>query len=426
MATFPGFTNPSSPPDGNPGHVPPLGNVGASYMAMLSLPGLTVGLPMWLFSTSLVPTVSAVDLSPSTPTSMSTSSTSPGEMAKKKKKKPKNKKSPKGEVKSPVTAPSTPSSSTEVKTPSAPPRKADHLLHDCPGIPRILDAWSCDLARPSSSPNDATLSVGKGKGKGKVQFPCRLCEGTHPLHLCPLMDKASSVLESLTVPSPQLHVGYQRLSPAADHLPTDKEIDSNSSLAQAPLPEPGCTQPVPDQPLVGKSVDSSSPSVDHSVSEERNSHVLLVSSDSPEPKDDSLVPTALEDPPSVSLEQGGNHMVPPPSSSVISFDWSRLTTPPLPSHVPFWVTAYACNVALPGTLLDEGASVSLMPAPTWQALGSPPLVPVTPNLTAFDGGTSQPLGILPKFPITLGCKTIYIDMSVTQGSLDFSLFLGRD
>ncbi|CAA3018918.1 retrotransposon, unclassified [Olea europaea subsp. europaea] len=381
MATFPGFTNPSSPPDGNPGYFPPLGNVGALYMATLSLPGLIVGLLVWLFSSSLVPTVSAVsssvpppeqrhvdpqvDLSPSMPTSTSTSSTSLGEsldsstrVAKKKKKKTKKAKSAKGEVKSLVIATSTPSSSPEAEPPYAPPRKVkfpcrlckeDHLLRDCPGIPMILDAWSHDPARPSSSPDDATLSVGKDKGNRKP-----------------------------------------------------------------PLPEPGCTQPVPDQSLVGKSVDSSSLPVDHSVLEERNSHVLLVSSDSPEPEDDSLIPTAPEDPLSVSLY------------SVISFDWSRLTTPRLPSHVPFWVTAYACNVALPGTLLDEGAYVSLMPAPTWKALGSPLLVPVAPNLTAFDGGTSQPLGILRKFPITLGGKTIYIDVSVTQGSLDFSLLLGHD
>ena len=95
MATFPGFTNPSSHPDGNPGHFPSLGNVGAPYMATLSLPGLTVGLPVWLFSTSLVPTISPtdqlvpppekhhvepkVDLSPSTPTSTSSSCTLPGE-----------------------------------------------------------------------------------------------------------------------------------------------------------------------------------------------------------------------------------------------------------------------------------------------------------------------------------------------------------
>ena len=94
--------------------------------------------------------------------------------------------------------------------------------------------------------------------------------------------------------------------------------------------------------------------------------------------------------------------------------------------MPFWVTVHAYNKVIPGTILDEGASVSLMLATTWQALGSPQLVRVAPNLTAFDGGTSQPLGILPKFPITFGGKTVYIDVSVTQGALDFSLLLGRD
>ena len=110
METFPKFTNQGIPSEGNPGHFPPFGNVGAPYMATLFLPGLTVGLPVWLFSTSIVPNNSAtvpsvpppeqhhvdskVDLSPSTPTSTSSSSTSPGEsldssnqVAKKKKKK---------------------------------------------------------------------------------------------------------------------------------------------------------------------------------------------------------------------------------------------------------------------------------------------------------------------------------------------------
>ena len=53
-------------------------------------------------------------------------------------------------------------------------------------------------------------------------------------------------------------------------------------------------------------------------------------------------------------------------------------------------------------------------------------MPVAQNLLAFDGGTSQPLGILPKFPVTLGGKTVYIDVLVTQGAPDFSLLLGRD
>ena len=95
MATFPEFTNLEIHSEGNPSPFPAFGNVGTPYMATLSLPGLTVGLPVWLFSTSVVPSVpftvqpsppleqhhvaSKVDLSPSSPISSSSSSTSPDE-----------------------------------------------------------------------------------------------------------------------------------------------------------------------------------------------------------------------------------------------------------------------------------------------------------------------------------------------------------
>ena len=92
----------------------------------------------------------------------------------------------------------------------------------------------------------------------------------------------------------------------------------------------------------------------------------------------------------------------------------------------FQITVHAYNKAIPGTLLDEGVLVSLMPSTTWQALGSPQLVSVTQDMLAFKGGTCQPLGILPKFPVTLGGKTSYVDVMVVQGALDFSLPLGRD
>ena len=53
-------------------------------------------------------------------------------------------------------------------------------------------------------------------------------------------------------------------------------------------------------------------------------------------------------------------------------------------------------------------------------------MPVTQNLLAFNRGTNQPLGVLLKFPITLGGKTIYIDVMAVQGPLDFNLLLGCD
>ena len=37
-----------------------------------------------------------------------------------------------------------------------------------------------------------------------------------------------------------------------------------------------------------------------------------------------------------------------------------------------------------------------------------------------------PLGILPHFPITLGGKTVFIDVMVVQGPLYFNLLLGCD
>ena len=118
MEAFPKFSNQGVPYEGSPSPFPTLGNIGAPYMATLSLPGLTVGFPVWLFSTFVVPSVPAtipftpppeqrhvyskVDLSPSSPVYSSSSSTSPGgsldsstQVAKKKKKKTKKKKSDK-------------------------------------------------------------------------------------------------------------------------------------------------------------------------------------------------------------------------------------------------------------------------------------------------------------------------------------------
>ena len=83
-------------------------------------------------------------------------------------------------------------------------------------------------------------------------------------------------------------------------------------------------------------------------------------------------------------------------------------------------------MVVPITIIDEGTSVSVLSSTTWQDFGSPPLVPIMQNLLAFNRGTSQPLGILLKLPITLGGKTVYIDMMVVPGPLDFNLLLGHD
>ena len=94
--------------------------------------------------------------------------------------------------------------------------------------------------------------------------------------------------------------------------------------------------------------------------------------------------------------------------------------------MPFEITVQAFGLVVPNTIIDEGASVSILSSTTWKAFGSPLLAPVTQNLLAFNRRTSQPLGILPRLPVTLGGKIVHMDMMVVPGPLDFNFLLGRD
>jgi hypothetical protein len=48
------------------------------------------------------------------------------------------------------------------------------------------------------------------------------------------------------------------------------------------------------------------------------------------------------------------------------------------------------------------------------------------ELLDFDKCPSEYLGILPQLPISLGGKTVLVDVIVVQGSLDFNMLLRRD
>jgi hypothetical protein len=47
-------------------------------------------------------------------------------------------------------------------------------------------------------------------------------------------------------------------------------------------------------------------------------------------------------------------------------------------------------------------------------------------MLSFNRRTSQPLGTLPQFPVTLGGKIVFIDVMVVRDPMDFSLLLGWD
>ena len=78
------------------------------------------------------------------------------------------------------------------------------------------------------------------------------------------------------------------------------------------------------------------------------------------------------------------------------------------------------------TVVNEGASVSILSSTALQALGSPQLVPATDQILDFNRRPNTPLGILPQLSITLERKNVYIDVMVVQVPLVFNLLLGRD
>jgi hypothetical protein len=54
MVSVPGMTNEGTPSPGEPFVFPSYGNIGPPHIATLSLPSLTIGLPVWLFSTQVI------------------------------------------------------------------------------------------------------------------------------------------------------------------------------------------------------------------------------------------------------------------------------------------------------------------------------------------------------------------------------------
>lgn len=229
MATNPESTDQGIPFKGNPSPFPSWGNIGAPYMATLSLPGLTIGLLLWLFSTSVVqnaaispkssmppdepeiyPLPSSLFVSPSPSSSLlGESSDTSNQVAEKKKKGKEKKKKPiqQGDNQATIALNASSNENMSIKLPKAKYLciicAGDHFHRDCPYFPRILKEWSSHSHHPVSSTSGdyvgSTPSTSDSKvhgRKGKVRIPCRLCEGNHSLNLCPFLDEAERVLDN--------------------------------------------------------------------------------------------------------------------------------------------------------------------------------------------------------------------------------------
>jgi hypothetical protein len=76
-------------------------------------------------------------------------------------------------------------------------------------------------------------------------------------------------------------------------------------------------------------------------------------------------------------------------------------------------------------VVDEGASTCVMSLACWKAIGQPIFSPSPTLLTAFDGRSFRPHGIIPSFPVHLGGKTICVEVEVVDAPLGYNLLLGR-
>jgi len=153
-------------------------------------------------------------------------------------------------------------------------------------------------------------------------------------------------------------------------------------LVKAKLSECESNESIPDpNQHVEVTVVLISPSVNRTFPiESESTQVIFVSLDSNELGGNPPIPSRYEENPPILVTQGGNSpifTVPPPSSLVTSFDWNLLAGFCLPSYVPFEVIVQVCNMILSSTIIDEGASMSILSSTAWQVLGSPPIVPVT-------------------------------------------------
>ena len=78
------------------------------------------------------------------------------------------------------------------------------------------------------------------------------------------------------------------------------------------------------------------------------------------------------------------------------------------------------------TMVDEGATTSVMSLLCLKVLGSSELSQSATMLNSFNGISFQPHGILPSLKVQLGGKTVAIKVEVADAPLDYNIFTGME
>ena len=91
--------------------------------------------------------------------------------------------------------------------------------------------------------------------------------------------------------------------------------------------------------------------------------------------------------------------------NLIHFNIENLK-PRLPHQLDFQVITRVVGKKVFSTVLDEGASNSVLSLSCWKSIGSPKLVKSPTTLKSFDAKGFQPYGLMPTLSVELGGKTV--------------------
>ena len=87
----------------------------------------------------------------------------------------------------------------------------------------------------------------------------------------------------------------------------------------------------------------------------------------------------------------------------------------------------SCNnkKAIFRTVVDEGASTCIISMSCWKAIGSLEVVSSPTLLTAFDGHSHRPHGILLAFLFCVGYKVVNVEVEIVV-NFDYNILLGHN
>jgi hypothetical protein len=187
MASTPGSTNGGTPFPGEPFTFSSFGNIGPLYIATLSLPGLTIELPVWLFPTLVILNLPSASIAPN----YLYVSTPPTHQ-------PHVDFSPSSLINSPSFSPSSPSGSSKESSQVDKNKKRKEKKKKNPKRtkpPTISDVGSKQIAIVNSTGNVDEIDKIKMKNL-KSKFPCSVCKGDHFLRDFPSLPKVLEMWSS--------------------------------------------------------------------------------------------------------------------------------------------------------------------------------------------------------------------------------------